>query len=103
MVLGCGWSSGEGRKPYRSKMADPVQDVLLGDTSGSDAEQRLSSAEPCGVDEKKRLQTAKKPTRNLGNCNDRDQLKSWYEHEKITKRPQFATEDNAAWLTSVRC
>jgi len=89
-------------------MADPVQDALLGDTSGSDVEQRLSSAELCGVDENKRLQTAKKPTRNLGNCNDRDQLKSWYdtvigilansialryEHEKITKKPQFATED----------
>ena len=54
VVLGCCWSSGEGR-PYRSKMADPVQDALLGDTSGSDVEPRLSSAELCGVDDTARL------------------------------------------------
>ena len=36
-------------------MADPVQDALLGDTSGSDVEPRLSSAELCGVDDTARL------------------------------------------------
>ena len=73
---------------------DAVQDALLGDTSGSDVEEpRRSSAELCGVDENQRLQTAKKPTKNLGNCNDRAQLKTWYEHEKTAKKPQFATED----------
>ena len=73
---------------------DAVRDALLGDTSGSDVEEpRRSSAELCGVDENQRLQTAKKPTKNLGNCNDRAQLKTWYEHEKTAKKPQFATED----------
>ena len=86
-----------------------VQEALLGDTSGSELEEpRLSSAQLCGVDETQRLQTVKKPTKNLGNCNDRPQCKTWYdtvigilansialryEHEKTAKKPQFSTED----------
>ena len=71
-----------------------VKEALLGDTSGSEVEEpRRSSAELCGVDENQRLQTAKKPTKNLGNCNDRPQCKTWYEHEKTAKKPQFSTED----------
>ena len=78
----------------QAQESDAVRDALLGDTSGSDVEEpRRSSAELCGVDENQRLQTAKKPTKNLGNCNDRAQLKTWYEHEKTAKKPQFATED----------